>query len=119
MKTHNDLDVWKDSIGLTNKVYSITKLFPKYERFGLSSQMERSAVSIPSNIAEGAARGSDKEFIKFLNYSIASSSELETQIIIAKNQNYINDIELIVNEISIIRQKLCGLIRFLKKRINS
>ncbi|MCD6447165.1 MAG: four helix bundle protein [Candidatus Marinimicrobia bacterium] len=118
MKTHNDLDVWKNSIKLTNEIYSITKLFPKYERFGLSSQMERSAVSIASNIAEGAARGSDKEFIRFLNYSIASSSELETQMIIAKNQNYINEIDIIIEEISTIRQKLCGLIRYLKKRIN-
>lgn len=78
MKTHKDLEVWKESIDLTNEIYSLTKTFPKYERFGLSSQMQRSAVSIPSNIAEGAARGSDKEFIKFLNYSIGSASELET-----------------------------------------
>jgi four helix bundle protein len=116
MRTHKDLEVWKDSIQLTNEIYSITKTFPKYERFGLSSQMERSAVSVASNIAEGAARGSDKEFIRFLNYSIGSVSELETQLFIAKNQNYINDIDKITEEISIVRQKLYGLVRFLKNK---
>ncbi|MEA3392179.1 MAG: four helix bundle protein, partial [Candidatus Marinimicrobia bacterium] len=77
MKTHKDLEVWKDSLELTNEIYSLTKTFPKFERFGLSSQMERAAVSVTSNIAEGAARGYNKEFIKFLYYSIGSISELE------------------------------------------
>ena len=86
MRTHKNLEVWKDSLELTNEIYSLTKNFPKYERFGLSSQMERAAVSVTSNIAEGAARGSDKEFIRFLYYSVGSISELETQLFVAKNQ---------------------------------
>ena len=118
MKTHKDLEVWKESINLTNEIYSLTRTFPKYECFGLSSQMQRSAVSIASNIAEGAARGSDKEFIKFLYYAIGSASELETQLFIAINQEYINNHDEIIKSISIIRQKLCGLINFLKNRID-
>jgi four helix bundle protein len=75
---HKDLDVWKRSMDLVVKVYQITKLFPDTEKYGLSSQMRRAAVSIPSNIAEGAARKGDKEFIQFLYISIGSLSELET-----------------------------------------
>ncbi|MFV8360212.1 four helix bundle protein [Flavobacterium sp. LS1P3] len=75
---HKDLDVWKRSMDLVVKVYQITKLFPDTEKYGLSSQMRRAAVSIPSNITEGAARKGDKEFIQFLYISIGSLSELET-----------------------------------------
>jgi four helix bundle protein len=75
---HKDLDVWKRSMDLVVKVYQITKLFPDTEKYGLTSQMRRAAVSIPSNIAEGAARKGDKEFIQFLYISIGSLSELET-----------------------------------------
>jgi four helix bundle protein len=116
MRTHKDLEVWKDSLELTNEIYSLTKNFPKYERFGLSSQMERAAVSVTSNIAEGAARGSDKEFIRFLYYSVGSISELETQLFVAKNQTYINDIEKIIDAISTVRKKLYGLIKYLKNK---
>ena len=116
MKTHKDLDVWKESLELTKEIYSLTRTFPKYERFGLSSQMERAAVSVTSNIAEGAARGSDKEFIGFLNYSIGSISELETQLLIANNQQYINDIDEILNSIVSIRKRLYGLIKYLKNK---
>ena len=119
MRTHKDLQVWKDSMQLTNEIYSITKDFPKFERFGLSSQMERSAVSIASNIAEGAARSSDREFIRFLYYSIGSISELETQLYIAKNQNYIIDIDKINQMISLVRQKLYGLVKYLKNKTHN
>jgi four helix bundle protein len=73
IKTHKDLDVWKESMTLAKEVYSLTKRFPKEETFGLASQMRRAAVSIPSNIAEGAARNSDREFIQFLHVSLVSS----------------------------------------------
>jgi four helix bundle protein len=78
--------------------------------------MERAAVSITSNIAEGAARGYDKEFIKFLNYSIGSISELETQLFVAKNQKYIDNIDEILNSIIAIRKRLYGLIKYLKNK---
>ncbi|MFA5010608.1 MAG: four helix bundle protein [Ignavibacteria bacterium] len=85
IKTHKDLEVWKKSIDLVSEIYEITKSFPKEEIYGLTNQIRRSAVSIPSNIAEGAGRNHDKEFIQFLYIAMGSSSELETQIFICKN----------------------------------
>jgi four helix bundle protein len=76
---HKDLDVWKKSMNLVVLIYDITSKFPSDERFGLTSQMRRAAVSIPSNIAEGAARKGDKEFIQFLMIALGSLSEVETQ----------------------------------------
>ncbi len=119
MKTHHDLDVWKNSISLIKRIYILTESFPKHERFGLSSQMQRSAVSTASNIAEGAARNSDKDFLKFLHYSLGSLSELKTQVIIAGELNYTSSKDEIVGSISILRKQLSGLIRFIKKRISS
>jgi four helix bundle protein len=79
MKTHKDLEVWKNSIKLVTTIYTVTKSYPKEELFGLTNQMRRSAVSIPSNIAEGAARNSKKEFIQFLHIARGNLAELETQ----------------------------------------
>jgi four helix bundle protein len=84
IKTHKDLNVWKESMTLAKEVYRLTKNFPKEETFGLVSQMRRAAVSIPSNIAEGAARNSNKEFIQFLHVSLGSLAELETQLLLSK-----------------------------------
>jgi four helix bundle protein len=74
---------------LVSEVYSITKSFPTNEKFGLASQMNRCAVSIPSNIAEGSSKSTDKHFKQYLDNSLGSSFELETQLIIAFNENYI------------------------------
>lgn len=84
MHTYRDLTVWQKSIELARCIYQITEKFPKEERYGLSSQMRRAAVSIASNIAEGKLRGSDKEFRQFLLIAFGSGGELETQIEIAK-----------------------------------
>ena len=89
MKTHHDLEAWKLSINFVDKIYDLTECFPKKEIYGLSSQMQQAAVSIASNISEGAARHYDKEFIQFPYQSLGSTSELETQIIIASNRNYL------------------------------
>jgi four helix bundle protein len=89
-KTYKDLKIWIKGIELVAEVYSATKQFPSEELYGLSSQMRRSAVSIPSNIAEGWGRESNKSFIQFLRISKASLFELETQIIIAFNLNYVS-----------------------------
>jgi four helix bundle protein len=94
MKTHKDLDVWKMSVNLVTDIYKITSKFPKEELYGLTSQIRRSSVSIPSNIAEGAARKSDKEFIQFLHIALGSCMELETQIIISKNLTFVSDSEI-------------------------
>lgn len=69
---HKDLDVWKRSIGLVSKIYETTVDFPKEEIYGLTSQLKRAGISIPSNIAEGAARSSDKEFVRFLYIALVS-----------------------------------------------
>ena len=88
MATHKDLKIWKNGIGIVKAVYEMTNDFPEHEKYSLTSQIRKSAISIPSNIAEGAARPSDKEFIRYLYISIGSISELETQIIIAEAIGY-------------------------------
>jgi len=117
MKTHKDLEVWKNSIKLVTTIYTVTKSYPKEELFGLTNQMRRSAVSIPSNIAEGAARNSKKEFIQFLYIARGSLTELETQIIVSQNLNYLpkETIISLENELKIIGGQLSGLLRSLKE----
>ena len=83
-----DLKVWQKSIDLCQDIYCLIDIFPKSETFGLVSQIRRSAISIPSNIAEGQARHADKEFIRFLNIAYGSLAELETQLIISVKVGY-------------------------------
>ena len=90
METHKDLRVWQQSIEMVTSIYMMTKTFPKDELFGIVSQMRRAAVSIPSNIAEGYGRLYGKETIKFLSNALGSASELETQLILSKNLDYIS-----------------------------
>ena len=116
VKTHKDLDVWKESIVLVKDIYSLTKVFPKDEIYGLTSQMRRCAVSILSNIAEGSARNHDKEYIQFLYISLGSLSELETQLIIATEINYINEYNCA--KLEKIKKMLLGLIKYLKSKNN-
>ncbi len=82
MSTHKTLEIWVEGINLVSSIYKITSTFPKEEIYGLVSQMRRAAISISINIAEGAARNSRKEYTRFLNISLASLAELETQSII-------------------------------------
>jgi four helix bundle protein len=82
MHKFKQLKIWIKSIELVEQVYELTSLLPSDEKFGLKSQIQRSAISIPSNIAEGSGRSSDKEFAQFLSIAIASSFELETQLIL-------------------------------------
>ena len=91
MTSHKDLKVWIKGIELVKSIYEITKLFPSNEQFGLTSQMRRAAVSIPSNTAEGCGRNSDKELIHFLYISLGSADELETQIIISKELGFLEN----------------------------
>jgi four helix bundle protein len=118
-RAHKKLDVWLESIALATHIYQITELFPKSEIYGLTSQMRRAVVSVPSNIAEGAARHSQKEFAHFLNIAGGSLSELDTQIEIAYNLNYIC-IEIrteIDRKIDSITGKLARLITSVRKKI--
>lgn len=120
MRTHKDLLVWKKSIEFVTEVYKITSTFPSEEKFGLVSQLRRASVSIPSNIAEGAARSHDKEFVQFLSISFGSASEVETQLIICLNLKFFSDeiYNNLNNEIVEIRKMLSGLLKS-KKSHNS
>ncbi len=96
MKINNfkELNVWKHSVDLATETYRLSNSFPDAEKFGLKSQVQRAAVSIPSNIAEGCGRTSGPDFQRFISISMGSSFELETQMIIANKLNYISAEEL-------------------------
>lgn len=83
--------VWQDSINFATAIYQETRNFPSYEKYGLASQLQRAAVSISSNIAEGAAKSSDIDFARFLDMALGSSYEVESQLLIAKNIGYFNE----------------------------
>ena len=91
MKTHKDLEVWKKSIDFVVRLYETTSKFPTSELYGINSQLRRAAVSIPTNIAEGAARIHRKELLHFTTISIGSASEIETLLIISRKLNYLNE----------------------------
>jgi four helix bundle protein len=116
MKSHKDLDVWKDAILMTKKVYAITENVPRREEFGLAAQIRKSAFSISSNIAEGAARRGNKEFLQFLYVALGSASELDTQLEIARLVNLVPDEAAteVIKDLSAISRMLQGLIRSLK-----
>jgi len=88
IRTHKDLKVWKEAMALAKGIYELTRNFPKEETYGLVSQIRRAAVSIPSNLAEGAARNSNKEFIQYLYVSLGSLAELETQLLLSRDLGY-------------------------------
>ena len=90
-KPHKKLNVWKSSVELVMEIYSITKAFPEQEKYCLVSQMNRAAISIPSNIAEGAARTTRKEFMQYSHIAQGSISELDTHLEIAKRLNYVTE----------------------------
>jgi len=116
MHKYKDLEVWKKSMNLCESVYQLTEQFPKEERYGLTSQMRRSAVSVPSNIAEGAGRNSPKEFNQFLGISLGSLFELETQLELSARLK-LSKTELInspLSEIEDIRRMIYGLQKSLK-----
>ena len=115
---HKDLEAWKKSIELVTKVYSEVKNFPEDERFGLISQIKRAAISIPSNIAEGAARFSNKEMLRFLDISVGSLAELETQFIIAENLGYFKNFEL-YEDFKEIYAIISGLKKYLLKKLKT
>lgn len=91
MRDFRRFEIWQLGIDLAMECYSVTKRFPDSEKFGLSSQLRRACVSIPSNVAEGCARKSDKEFSRYLEISLGSAFEVETQFIIANKLGYIDD----------------------------
>lgn len=116
MRPHKKLEVWKRAIEFVTKIYKSTELFPDSEKFGLTSQIRRSAVSIPSNIAEGAGRTGKKEFIQFLSIAQGSTSELETQLIIANNLGFLKPEDMyVLDELDEISRMIIGLTKSLRK----
>ncbi len=113
IKSYKDLNIWKRSIGVVEDIYKITKNFPKEEIYGLAGQLRRSAVSIPSNIAEGFARFSNKEYRQFLFISLGSCAELSTKNIIALRLDYLEskESEQLLNEIDEISKMSMSLIK--------
>ena len=118
MKTHKDLEVWKRAVDLSAEIYTKTKNFPKDELYGLTNQIRRAAVSIPSNIAEGAGRETNSEYLRFLYIARGSLMEVETQWIIAQrigliDENKYKELIDILNEVG---RLLNGLINYRKGR---
>ena len=120
IKSHRDLLVWQKSMVVVTGCYKLTERFPDRERYGLSSQLQRAAVSIPANIAEGNARRSTAAYINHLSIATGSLAELETHLLIAVNLGYItsSDCETVLNQIEEVRRMLAGLIRSLEQTQN-
>ena len=111
------LTIWKEGIELVKETYNTTKIFPKTETYGLSNQMQRCAVSIPSNIAEGTAKNSDKHFLQYLETALGSAFEWETQLIISYEIGYVS--EEIFKHLETKIQKIQGMLtRFMESLTN-
>ena len=117
-KPHKKLNVWSDAVDLAQQIYKVTERFPSNEQFGLTSQVRRAAVSIPSNIAEGAARQTKKEFLNFLHIAKGSLSELDTQLEIVRRLEYLDQArwEALDERLERIDRMLSGLVRSLRRR---
>ena len=114
-RKHHDLQVWQEAMHLVKEIYRVTSSFPKEEMYALVGQMRRAAVSIPCNIAEDSARTGNRELLQFLSIARDSLSELETQVYIAKELNYLsNEAELLIKI-----DKIFGLIGGLMKSIRA
>jgi len=113
---YRELEIWKRGISLVEDIYAITKSFPKEETYGLTGQIRRSAVSIPSNIAEGFARSNNNEYRQFLYYSLGSCSEATTQVIIASRLKYVTEKQAdeLADKLNVLSKMIMSLIKKLK-----
>jgi four helix bundle protein len=116
--SHRDLKVWQKAVDFVDRVYDMTENFPKHEMYGLTSQVRRASVSVPSNIAEGNGRGTTQDYIRFLYQGYGSLMEVDTQVHIARRRNYItpNDESGLIEQLSEIGRMLNGLISSLERR---
>jgi four helix bundle protein len=112
---HKHLDVWNAGVDFVVQVYEATRDFPREELYGLTNQIRRAVVSVPSNIAEGAGRNSSKEFTQFLHIALGSLAEVETQLVIAERLGYLQSGNDLFQRVEAIRLMLLGLIRYIKK----
>ena len=121
MRNFRELNIWKEGINLVKEIYNLSKQLPDEEKFGLKSQICRAAVSIPSNIAEGCSRNSEIEFKRFLEIAIGSSFELETQLIIIQELEFITkkDLESLFEQLSKEQKMINNLINKLKANTKS
>lgn len=121
LRTYRDLDVWKRAKALSIKVYSITAQFPKEEMYGLTTQLRRAAVSVPSNIAEGCGRGTFKGTINFLFNARGSLYEIETQFLIAFELKYVSEecLRDVLDDVENCKRLLNGFIRYLEAQVTS
>ena len=119
--SYKDLKVWQISMDIAEQVYRLTEAFPKQETYGLTSQLQRAAVSIPSNIAEGHTRDSTKEFLQFISIALGSLAELETQLMLAERFKYLdnNNLTAILLKTEETGRMLRSLQRTLKAKLNS
>lgn len=117
IRSYRDLQVWQRGINLTEQIYSVTRLFPEEERFGIVAQLRRAAVSIPSNIAEGWGRATRGDYVHFLRIARGSLVEVETQVIIARRLGYMGEQEqnAVLKQTTIVSKMLLKLIRALQK----
>lgn len=117
MRDFRQYEVWKNAISFTTEIYKLTTIFPPSEKFGLANQLQRATVSIASNIAEGASRTSEKDFTHFLEISLGSSFEVETQLLISRNLKYISEDEYLksMKELNILQKQLNQFINKIRK----
>jgi four helix bundle protein len=115
-RNHRDLHAWQQAIEPVAAIYALTSRFPDSERYGLTSQMRRAAVSVPSNIAEGAARASTRDLVRFLNIAAGSLSELDTLVAVAKKLGYVENLETTQKHIDDVAGLVMGLTASLKRR---
>lgn len=110
--------VWQDSVAYATYVYEVTSKMPWFEKKGLCDQLQRAAVSIPSNIAEGSGRSTDAEFCHFLDISLGSANEVETQLLISKNLQYISEenYQTLLEKLTGIQKQLTGLIASIRQK---
>ncbi len=120
MRSHNNLDAWKRSVDFVVDIYKVTNGFPKEEKFGLTSQVRRASVSIPANIAEGAARRSPKEYLQYLSHAQGSASEVETELLIAFRLGFLTaeDYDRLRTDLDNIGRMITGVSKYLKRTIN-
>jgi len=118
MRDFRQLNIWRGSIALATQIYESANAFPTIEIYGLSRQMQRASVSIASNIAEGSSRSSETEFARFLEISIGSAFEIETQLIIANELKYVNDdkMAVIIGSLHDLQKQINQLITVIRKK---
>lgn len=117
MHKYKELKVWQKAMDLAEAIYDVTKGFPSEEKYGVTSQLRRCAISIPSNIAEGAGRNTNKDFSRFLDVSVGSLFELETQVLLSSRVGFLNlsSKDTLIDEVSQIHAMLIGLKKTLNK----